>query len=169
MSDRDRTYRAGDHILLPAGMIRITRITPTTVYYTAHRTADPIPTSLPRAKFDAAMAEALEVYAAARLRPPPPPDRGLDLDAGARLSDRVTRCEYIVDDVANVGENWLIGTFGNDCETGIDAAIVTTKDVRGTDHTTEGACADADLVAWLLTHRDELIRLARIGQEHDRG
>lgn len=25
------------------------------------------------------------------------------------------------------------------------------------------------IVAWLLTHRDELIRLARIGQEHDRG
>ncbi len=35
--------------------------------------------------------------------------------------------------------------------------------------TSRGALADAEMVAWLLTHRDELIRLARIGQEHDRG
>lgn len=163
----DRTYRTGDHILLPSGMIRITRVTSRTVYYAAMTLRDPVPTSLPRAKFDAALAEALDVYAAARVRVPPP-ERGLDLDALARLSERVTRCEYIVDDAKNVGENWLVGSFGNDGETGMDAVIVTTKDVRGSDHATEGACADADLVAALLTHRDELIRLARIGQEHDR-
>lgn len=34
--------------------------------------------------------------------------------------------------------------------------------------TSSGAIADATLVAWLLTNRDELIRLARIGQEHDK-
>lgn len=44
--------------------------------------------------------------------------------------------------------------------------------VQGDDgalRTSRGALADAEMVAWLLTNRDELIRLARIGQEHDRG
>ena len=30
-----------------------------------------------------------------------------------------------------------------------------------------GAGADADLVAWLLTHREELLRLAAIGQKRE--
>jgi len=87
------------------------------------------------------------------------PDFTFRLDDGARLSARCTRCEYIVDEAKNIGNNWPIAKFG-EAHDG-RKPIVTTYNVQGS-RMRGGAVEDAELVAWLLTHRDELIRLARI-------
>ena len=95
----------------------------------------------------------------------PEPDFTFRLDDGVRLSSRCTRCAYIVDEAKNIGDNWPIATFG-EAHDG-RKPIVTSYNVQGS-RMRGGPVEDADLVAWLLTHRDELIRLARIGQEHDK-
>lgn len=91
-------------------------------------------------------------------------DFTLRLDDGARLSARVTDCGFIVDESTNIGRNWPIATFG-EARDG-RKPIVTTYNVNGS-RLRGGAVEDAELVAWLLTHRGELIRLARIGKQID--
>lgn len=91
----------------------------------------------------------------------PEPDFTFRLDDGARLSARCTPCEYVVDEARNIGNNWPIAKFG-ETQDG-RKPIVTSYNVQGS-RMRGDAVEDAELVAWLLTHRDELIRLARIGQ-----
>ncbi len=96
----------------------------------------------------------------------------LDLDHAAALSDEAPRGEFLVDHSDHAGDLPLVADFGID-ETRypgpgkrghLRSVIVAINGGRSG----SGAAAEADLVAWMLTNRDELIRLARIGQEHDR-
>lgn len=100
-------------------------------------------------------------------------DDRLDLEAGAALSLDVTRGEFIVDHSDNAGYLPMVADFGIDEDrypgfgkSGRLRSVIVAINGRACGR---GAAAEADMVAWLLTHRDELIRLARIGQEHDRG
>jgi hypothetical protein len=101
----------------------------------------------------------------------------IDLDHAAHLSSRCSSGDFAVvtrdllDDDHPTPCCWI--KFGADdpppypATTTVNVAV----SINGDDYslrTSEGALADAACVAWLLTHRDELIRLARIGQEHDR-
>lgn len=96
----------------------------------------------------------------------------LNLTRGAILSGRVPRGQYTVSvaDERTRCRNWLVAGFGADDrrKRGRHPVWVTTRDMPGMARAGATAGRDADLVAWLLTNRDELIRLARIGQEHDR-
>jgi len=96
----------------------------------------------------------------------------LHLTRGALLSGRVPRGQYTVSvaDERTRCRNWLVAGFGSDDRRkgGRHPVWVTTRDMPGMARAGATAGRDADLVAWLLTNRDELIRLARIGQEHDR-
>lgn len=102
----------------------------------------------------------------------------LNLNRGAILSSRATRCQYTVSVAPpkKRNENWLVCEFGHDDRRkgGAHPVWVTTHNCGGMQRAGATAGRDADLVAWLLTNRDELIRLARIGQavehradEHD--
>jgi len=103
----------------------------------------------------------------------------IDLDRGAAMSRRASSGDFAVwslpVDAPPAADPdhpapccWM--AFGRD-QTGSYFAGGVDVDVRisinGDNEslvTSAGAIADAELVAWLLTHRDELIRLARIGQ-----
>jgi hypothetical protein len=97
----------------------------------------------------------------------------LNLDRGAILSRRVPRGQYTVSvaDDRTRNRNWLVAGFGSDDRRkhGRHPVWVTTWKMHSSQRAGATAGRDADLVAWLLTNCDELIRLARIGQEHDRG
>lgn len=97
----------------------------------------------------------------------------INLDRGAILSRRVPRGQYTVSvaDERTRNRNWLVAGFGSDDRRkgGRHPVWVTTWEMHASQRAGATAGRDADLVAWLLTNRDELIRLARIGQEHDRG
>ena len=111
-------------------------------------------------------------------------DEDLDLDALERLSNLVPHVGFIVDSSigddgkCNIGRNWLVANFGTDCHDPRFATLtrdgkhpevlVTADHVPGSAYRSMGAGADADLVAALLTDREELIRLARIGQKLER-
>lgn len=101
----------------------------------------------------------------------------LDLDEGVRLSDRVPHVCYKADGSANLGHNWLVADFGADDyderfnapnpKTGQRQTVIVTTDNAHGSQMTSSAGRDADLVAWLLTNREELLRLAAIGQAHE--
>lgn len=94
----------------------------------------------------------------------------IDLDLAARLSSRCSSGDFAIatTELTAAHPTPCCWCFGDDDPPGTD----TTRRVyvQGDEEslrTSDGALADAECVAWLLTHRDELIRLARIGQEHD--
>lgn len=100
----------------------------------------------------------------------------IDLTEGLRLSNAASSGDFAViatphDESAEFGDHpapccW----FGDDREPGANGRDLRVS-VNGDDgslRTSEGAMADGRCVAWLLTNREELLRLAKIGQQVDR-
>ena len=91
-------------------------------------------------------------------------DDRCDLDHGARLSSAASSGLFLAVEHPTFGHA-LVATFGL-TPAGEPVTVIGDRDAfesrRGRGST---ALAEADLVAWLLTHRDELIRLARLGRE----
>ena len=98
----------------------------------------------------------------------------IDLDAAADLSARASSGSFAVTTRGVTDPHHptpCCWGFGADDPPPYPATTTVAVYVQGDEEslrTSDGALADAALVAWLLTHRDELIRLARIGQEHDK-
>jgi hypothetical protein len=96
------------------------------------------------------------------------PRQELDLSLGVALSRLATRPgPFIVDSAENIGDNWIVAYFGTDDDRyeGRHNVIVTTDHVHASELRSDGAGADADFVAWVMTHRDEVLRLAVVGQQ----
>lgn len=103
-------------------------------------------------------------------------DDALDLDHGNELSSRASSGNFAVvtRDINDPDHPAPCCWFRFGCDDPPGTKITVDVYVNGDDEslrTSEGALADAALVAWLLTHREELIRLAHVGHayEHERG
>ena len=96
-------------------------------------------------------------------------DDTIDLDIGERLSARAPSGCFIATRAKSDTYRALVADFGAEAD-GSAAYVIGDVDAfesrRGRKST---AITEAECVAWLLTNREELIRLARVGQAYERG